>query len=113
MDETRKKPISVTTDAVIVKIISEPTVFLTFRGYAPVVEVRLDGDSSGETHYLYIAAKSLSEPVEELRKKNGGKFTGLHLRLRKESPDKFAPYIVQSAADSVVKGEDYETHPPA
>ncbi len=111
MDEARKKPISVTTEAVILKIVSEPTVFLTFRGYAPVVEVRLDGDPAGETNFLYIAAKSLSEPLEELRRKNGGKFTGLHLRLRKESADKFAPYIVQSVADKVVEGEDYEIHP--
>src|SRR3989338_2377090 len=111
MEESRKKPISVTTEAVILKIVSEPTVFLTFRGYAPVVEVHLDSEPAGETNYLYIAAKSLSEPLDELRKKNGGKFKGLHLRLRKESTDKFAPYIVQSAADTVVKGEDYETHP--
>ena len=110
MDEARKKPISVTTEAVILKVVSEPTVFLTFRGYAPVVEVQLDSEPAGETNYLYIAAKSLSEPIEEMRKKNGGKFTGLHLRLRKEAPDKFAPYIVQSAADNVVKGENYETH---
>lgn len=111
MDETRKKPISITTEAVILKIVSEPTVFLTFRGYAPVVEIRLDNDPSGETYYLYIAAKSLSEPLEDLRKKNGGKFAGIHLRLRKESTDKFAPYIVQSAAENVVKGEDYENNP--
>ena len=103
MDESRKKPISVTTEAIVLKIVSEPTVLLTFRGYAPVVEVHLDGEPAGETNYLYIAAKSLSEPLDDLRKKNGGKFTGIHLRLRKESTDKFAPYIVQMAEHSFAK----------
>ena len=72
-------------------IVSEPYVVMTFRGYAPVVDVQ----SGGATHALYISARSLSNALEPLVKANAGKFSGLKLRLKKESEDKMAAYIVE------------------
>lgn len=76
------------------EIVSEPNVILTFRGYAPIVLVRIE--KSGITKVLYLSAKSLATPLEELREKNGGKFQGLKLRIRKESDEKLAKYVVES-----------------
>lgn len=83
--------LKVGTDPVDADIVSEPRVVMTFRGYSPVVEVQ----SGGATHVLHISAKSLSMALEPLVKANDGKFTGLKLRLKKESADKMAPYVVE------------------
>jgi hypothetical protein len=75
--------LKVGTGWIEVEIISEPNVILTFKGYAPILRVR---KLSNDLEYtLYISAKSLSEPLEELRKNNLGIFKGIQLRIRKES----------------------------
>ncbi len=78
---------------VVVEVVSEPYVVMSFRGYAPVMDVQgPDGKQ-----ILFISSKSISEGLEPLRQENGGKFTGLKLRLRKETEDRMAPYIVEKA----------------
>jgi len=76
------------------EITSEPNVIQTVRGYAPfivVVEVgsRLDYD-------WLIGAKSISDALEPLRQNNGDLFTGIHIRVKRASKDRFAPYEIES-----------------
>ena len=40
---------------------------------------------------------SMNTQVRVRAQANGGKFTGLKLRLRKETEDRMAPYIVEKA----------------
>jgi len=90
----RERPnVKVGVTPVDVEIVSEPYVVMTMRGYAPVVDVQgPDGKQ-----ILYVSSKSISEGLEPLVKANGGKFQGLKLRLRKESEDRMAAYVVEKA----------------
>ena len=81
------------TDPVKIRIDSEADVIMTFRGYAPILNVTvLDTD---ERHILYISARSLSQELEKRREKNEGRFTGLKLAIKKESEARTAQYIVE------------------
>ena len=62
--------LKVSTGWIPLEIISEPDVVLTFRGYAPIL--RVQKCRTGVEYSLYISAKSLAEPLEELRKNNDG-----------------------------------------
>jgi hypothetical protein len=64
---------------------------MTIRGYAPVVDVKCP---QGE-FILYISSKSISDGLEPMVQAGDGKFHGLKLRVRKESEDKMARYIVE------------------
>lgn len=87
------KAFKVGVDWIEVEVVGEPRVVMTMRGYAPVVDVT----SGAEKGFVYISAKSLSLALEPLVQSNGGKFAGLRLRLKKESDDKMAPYVVEKA----------------
>jgi len=76
-----------------VETVTEAEVVLTFKGYAPVLQVRVL--KSGLVKYLYISPKSLATVLEEMRRSNGNKFVGLKFRFRKESEDKASQYIVE------------------
>jgi len=91
--------LKVSTEWVSVEVISEADVFPTFRGYAPVLHVRIE-DTTNES-ILYISAVSLCERLEELRKQNGGRFTGLRFGVRKESEEHYAKYEVRETKDGV------------
>ncbi len=91
MSEERKPNLKVGTVWVTVDVLSEPYVLMSMRGYAPVVDIQAP---AGE-FVLYISSKSISEGLEPLRQANGGKFAGLRLRLRKESEDRMAAYVVE------------------
>ena len=93
MAEPRLPTLKVGTDWIPVEIVGEAQVQMTMRGYAPVVEVQAPAGK----HVLYISSKSISEALEPLRQANGGRFTGLKLRVRKQSEDKMAPYEVEKA----------------
>jgi hypothetical protein len=69
-------------------------VALTFKGYAPVLPVKVN--KTGLDYLLYISARSLAEQLEPLRKKNIGSFAGLTFSIRKESDDKYAAYELKS-----------------
>ena len=80
------------TGWVDINIQSEADVALTARGYAPVLRVQ---DAKTRLDYLmYIGARSLAEALEPLRQANGGRFTGLRVRVAKESTDQYARYLV-------------------
>ncbi|MEZ7893490.1 MAG: hypothetical protein QMC67_17275 [Candidatus Wallbacteria bacterium] len=82
-----------TTDFVTLKIVSEPYVVLTARGYAPVVDVENLADNV--KYIFYIQALSVAKILEEFKKENEDKFTGISIKVKKESTDKFAPYIIE------------------
>jgi len=83
--------LKVTPEWVEVEIVSEPYVLMTFRGYEPVVEVKVGGESKR----LFIGPKSLGQAIDPAVKKQGGRFTGLRFRAKKESADRMAPYVVE------------------
>lgn len=91
--EKRPPRLRVGTAWTRVRVLSEPYVVLTVRGYVPALRVEEIG--TGLDHELFISAKSLAEGLEELRRYNGGRFEGLQFRLRKESTEKMAPYEVE------------------
>jgi len=93
----RKDPLRVDTDGVTVKIVTEPFVINTTRGYAPAVNVTVE--DTGEDRTMFIGAKSLADPLQQMVESNGGKFSGLRLTLRKQSEDRYAGYIVQRVKD--------------
>ena len=93
MPEERKPNLKVGVNWITADVVSEPFVVMSIRGYAPVVDVKTpEGD-----FILYISSKSISEGLDPLVQANGGKFAGLKLRLRKETDDRMAPYIVEKA----------------
>jgi hypothetical protein len=86
-----KPNLKVGVDWVTVEITSEPYVVMGFRGYAPVVDV----SGPGGKQILYISSKSISEGLDPLVQGHGGKFLGLKVKLRKETEDRMAPYLVE------------------
>ena len=90
-EQERKPNLKVGVQAIAVEVLSEPFVVMTVRGYAPVVDVKAPEGN----FILYISSKSISEGLDPLVRANGGTFKGLKLRLRKETEDKMAPYIVE------------------
>lgn len=81
-------------------VTSEPYLALTFRGYTGAVEVR--DLVTGTCYELLIGGiKSLAESLEPLRASNDGAFTGLRFRIKKQSEDRFSPYVVVPADGAV------------
>jgi len=89
-NSSRMPTLRVSTGWVGVTATGEPTIVVTYKGYAPVLPVRVD--STGLDYILYISSKSLTEALEPLRRKNKNVFTGLRFGIRKQSEDRFAPY---------------------
>ena len=85
--------LKVSTGWIELEIISEPDVVLTFKGYAPIL--KMHKSRTGVEYMLYISAKSLAEPLEELRKNNGGIFKGIQLRIRKKGMEKTSKYEIE------------------
>ena len=95
--------LKVSTGWIELEIISEPDVILTTFGYAPILSVK---EITTESKYrLYISAKSLAVPLEELRKANAHIFEGIQFRVRKESTDQRAPYEVDTEISVQNRGE--------
>jgi hypothetical protein len=86
-------PLKVGESWIDIEVLGDSDVVLTFKGYVPILPVRVL--HSGLSKFLYIGAKSISTQLEALRKDNGGGFKGLSIRIRKESSDKFSPYIIE------------------
>ena len=93
MDNDKLDTLKVNTGWINIEIVSESDAQLTFKGYAPIIKVKVE--KSGLVKMLYISAKSLAEKLEPLRQDNKGRFTGLRLKIRKESEDRFASYLVE------------------
>ncbi len=77
-----------------IEVISEVDVVMTFKGYAPVLPVRVV--QSGLVKQLYISSRSISVPLDRFREANGNRFQGLKLRLRKDGEEATSKYIVEA-----------------
>ena len=75
------------------KIYGEPYVIATRYGYTPVLHV--ENRYSKTEHFLYMSAKTFMEGLEPLRAANDGNFDGLQFRIRKDSSDKFARFVIE------------------
>jgi hypothetical protein len=75
------------------EIQSDPFVVATARGYAPVIIVRRDNAPHAE--HLMIGAASLAKELEGIRVKYGT-LKDRRISVRKQGPDKTAPYDVRS-----------------
>ncbi len=93
MDRNELEQLRIGEDLIQLRVHGEPYVVATFRGYAPVLEV--ENLHSRTRHYVFISAKSFMDGVEPLRVANGGVFDGLVFKVRKDSDDKYAKYVVQ------------------
>lgn len=91
--QPKTPPLKVSTGWVELEALEEPTVIVTFKGYAPVLKVRVR--QTGLDYLMYLSAKSIAEGLEPLRAKNAGHFAELCFRIRKQSEDQFAPYEIQ------------------
>jgi len=90
-DQERKPNLKVGVEWVPLEITSEPYVVMTIRGFAPVVDIKCpQGD-----FILYISSKSMSDGLEPMLQATSGAFKGLKLKVKKESEDKMARYIVE------------------
>ncbi len=81
------------TDWITITVTGTVEVITSF-GYAPVLPVR--NEATGQDYILYIAAKSIMEHLEPLRKNNGGEFKGLKFSIRKESENQMAKYELKT-----------------
>lgn len=78
----------INTDWVSLEVISEAEIYLTNRGYIPVLRVLVDNKKT--PRLLSLSAKSLAFPLSEMRSDNAGNFTGLKFEIRKESAERTA-----------------------
>ncbi len=91
VDQERKPNLKVGTEWISAEILSEPYVVMTIRGFAPVVDVKTP---TGE-FMIYISSKSMSDGLVPMLEMSDGKFKGLKFRVKKESEDKMAKYVVE------------------
>jgi hypothetical protein len=82
--------LKVTTGWTSIEVVSEPGVIATFRGYVPAVIIKTTLNDLKYT--LALGAKSLMDYLEPRRQNNRGHFSGIRLRLRKESDAQMAKY---------------------
>ena len=86
--------LKVSTGWIELEIISEPDVILTYRGYAPILQVR---KISNDLEYIfYISAASLGPTLEGLRQNNADSFIGIQFRVRKKEATPMAPYEIEA-----------------
>lgn len=77
-----------------VEVIAEVDVVMTYKGYAPVIPVRVI--QSGLIKQLYVSARSISLPLDRLREANGNRFAGLRFRVRKDGEESTSKYIIET-----------------
>jgi hypothetical protein len=74
-------------------VTGEAYVRFTRFGYQPALDVR--EKKSKRQYYMFVSARSLANPLEQLRSENNGQFTGLEFWVWKKSGDRKAPYVVE------------------
>lgn len=89
-DISQYAPLRVTTDWLDLEVISEVKVQLTYRGYVPALIVKISDKKIPRS--LFIAAKSIAGPLEEMRQDNKGSFVGLKFKLRKAGKEQTSGY---------------------
>jgi len=78
------------TDWVPIELVSDPFITVTYRGYAVAIDVRVI--STQLEYTLLVGAKSLSDPLEQLRERAGGVLTGQRCAVRKSGVERTATY---------------------
>lgn len=73
--------------------VSDHYVMFTPYGYRPALNV-IDQKSKRE-YYIFIDPKSLSIPLEALRRENKNTLKGLEFWIRKKTNDKYSEYVVE------------------
>lgn len=81
------------TDWVPIEFVSDPFITVTFRGYAVAIQIKVIATQLEYT--LLLGAKSLSDPLENLREQSGGVLTGQRCAIRKTGPERTAAYEVR------------------
>ncbi len=74
------------------------------RGYTAALEA-LDVETNEPYELLIGGIKSLAEGIEPIREANGGLFSGLRIKIKKESAERSSLYIIESA-DSISAEEN-------
>lgn len=85
--------LSIGTDWTPLELLTEPFVTVTFRGYTAGIDVRVIATQLEYT--LLLGAKSLSEPLENLRVSSGGLLAGKKVAVRKSGEERTAGYEVR------------------
>ncbi len=98
-EQERYDTLRVGTEEIQLKILTEPYVVFTHRGYAPVINVE---DTEGERYTFYISSSSVARELQPLIDDRAGRFKDLKILIKKESDDKFAKYQVQRAEPIVI-----------
>lgn len=83
--------LSIEQNWIDVEVCSDPFVVPTSRGYSPAILVRRLSAHCSE--HLLIGAKSLALELEALRCKHGT-LTGARISIRKQGPERTAPYLL-------------------
>ena len=73
------------------EIQSDPFVVPTSRGYSPAILVRRENTQF--TEHVLVGARSLAQELETFRSKHGT-LVGVHISVRKNSPERTSPYIL-------------------
>ena len=92
MDRSALQQLRIGEGWIHLKVHGEPYVITTHRRYEPVLQV--ENLRSQTMHFIYMSAKTFMDGLEPLRIANHGKFDGLQFRIRKESGDRFAPFLI-------------------
>ena len=91
MDEIPQHRVSPTWKKI--ECLSEPFVLYKSYGYAPFIKIKVEDERWEKT--LLISPKSLAQALQKIVESNNGQFTGLKIRVKKETSDQRAPYIVE------------------
>lgn len=83
--------LTIEDDWVDVELCSDPFVVPNSRGYSPAILVRRPAAHHSE--HLLIGARSLAVELESLRC-NHGTLLGAHISVRKQGPERTAPYLL-------------------
>lgn len=85
--------LKVDTEAIRIRLTSEPYVVYNSFGYQPAIDVW--HIKKRRTYRLYLSARSLSSQLERIRDANNlARFTGIEFWINKVSDQRTAPYIL-------------------
>jgi len=85
--------LEVTTEPVLIRIISNPYVIPTARGYQPVVDIL--ALKTKKKFFIYIGSSSITKQLEALRASNAESLINLEFWIKKASDEKMAPYLLE------------------
>ena len=104
MPEGGLRRLRVGTDWVPLRIVSEPSVVVTARGYIPVVYVQ--HLQTGEAFELRATAVSIADGLEPLRLENDGSLVDVEVRIRRTSTEQTAPYEVETVGATTLEQQN-------